>query len=248
MEHILVVEDEQNIRETLVDILELAGYAVSTATNGREGYDAIIAEEPALVLCDVSMPQMTGFELLKAINEKMRGEITPAFLFLTAKVEKQDIRQGMNLGADDYILKPFDHNEMLDVIRMRLDKRAKNLRLTEGGLSQSVGGIEKLALPSEDGLELVSFDQIIKCQAERAYCTFYLSNGQTSMVSKPMKEFESTLLQKGFFKIHKSTIVNLAHVQKYVRGKGGYLVMTDGTTADVSTRRKEALMQVLKME
>ncbi len=244
MEQLLVIEDEKDIRETLQDILELAGYKVLTAKNGKEGYDAIIFHQPALVLCDVNMPELNGFELLGAINQRLKNENIPPFIFLTAKVEKQDIRTGMNLGADDYILKPYNHNEVLKIIRLRLDKRQKLLKV--GNTSTAIKAFDKLALPCDDGLELVSFDKIIKCQADRAYCNFYLSDNRKILVSKPMKEFEQTLINKHFLKVHKSTIVNIKFVEKFVRGKGGHLLMADGSLVTVSVRKKEELMTLLK--
>ncbi|MBL4703832.1 MAG: response regulator [Flavobacteriales bacterium] len=248
MEHILVIEDEVDIRESLQDILEMVGYRVTTAKNGKIGFDLIIDNQPDMVICDVNMPELDGFELLGAINQRLSSEVIPPFLFLTAKVEKQDIRYGMNLGADDYILKPFDHNELLSIIRLRLDKRNTLLKKGEPtkAISKEVGTFEKIALPSSDGLELVHFDSIIKCEADRAYCTFYIHNASKILVSKPMKEFESILINKGFMKIHKSTIININYVDKYIRGKGGMLLMSDGSHVSVSVRKKEELMNLFK--
>lgn len=247
MEKIIIVEDEANIRETLQDILSLSGYEVKAAKDGREGYDLILSEQPDLVLCDVSMPELDGFALLEAISQRLKDEIMPTFLFLTAKVETTEIRHGMNLGADDYILKPFDHSEILKIIKLRLEKRVKLLNLSgQTNSDNNSKEFNKLSIPSEDGFELIPFDQIIQCKAERAYCNFYLSDGKKLLVSKPMKEFEEVLLQKGFFKVHKSTIVNISFAEKYVRGKGGYLVLTDGSSVVVSSRKKEELMKLLK--
>ncbi|MBT6438453.1 MAG: response regulator, partial [Flavobacteriales bacterium] len=100
MEKILIVEDEQGIRDTLQDILELAGYKVLIACNGKIGYDIIVESEPDLVLCDVNMPELGGFELLEAVNQRFKDEVIPPFLFLTAKVEAESLRYGMSLGAD----------------------------------------------------------------------------------------------------------------------------------------------------
>lgn len=247
MEHLLVVEDDKDIRESLQDMLELVGYQVSTANNGKEAFDFIVNYYPDLVLCDIDMPVLDGFELLGAINQRLKDKIIPPFIFLTAKVEKQDIRQGMSLGADDYILKPFDHNELLSIIKMRLDKRRKLLQKEnkESG-KVAIENFDKLALPSDDGLELIPFDDIIKCQASRSYCTFGLTDNRSILVSKPMKEFEAILNRKQFFKIHKSTIVNLKHIKKYIRGKGGSLVLSDGSIVDVSVRKKGELLKLLQ--
>lgn len=258
MERLLIVEDEKEIRETLQDILELAGYSVRTAKNGRDGYDEIVKDKPDLVLCDVNMPELSGFELLEAIRQRLRDEIIPPFLFLTAKVERQDIRYGMSLGADDYILKPFDHSNVLQIIRLRLDMRKKLLTANKTApvetatapvapqQSASSNTLDKIALPCEDGLELISFDKIIRCQAERAYCTFHLTDNRKILVSKPMKEFEHALISNNFLKVHKSTIINISYIQKFVRGKNGHLIMTDDSTVPVSVRKREELMQILR--
>ena len=246
MDRLLIIEDEEGIRETLKDILELSGYEVFTSKNGKEGFEDIIKYSPDLILCDVTMPELNGFELLSAVNQRFMqiGEVVPPFLFLTAKIEKQDIRQGMNLGADDYILKPFNSTDVLDIIRMRLDKRNALLQIKEEAEQKST--FKKLALPCEDGLELVFFKDIISCQADRTYCKFNLKGGKTILVSKPMKEFEEVLLKNDFLKVHKSYIVNINYAEKYLKGKGGQLLMSDGSVVFVSVRKKDELLKVLK--
>jgi two-component system LytT family response regulator len=246
MNRIVIVEDELNIRETLQEILEFSGYEVFAASNGKLGYELILEKEPDLVLCDVNMPEMDGFALLEAINQRFIDKVMPSFLFLTAKVEVKEIRYGMNLGADDYILKPFDTVELLKIIRLRLVKRNKMLGQSNNKSAiPSKSLFNKLTIPSEEGLELVPFNKIIQCTADRAYCYFYLEGGRKLLVSKPMKEFEAILISNGFFKVHKSNIVNLEFAVKYVRGKGGYLVLSDGSNVIVSSRKKDELLQLL---
>ncbi len=244
MEKLLIVEDEQDLREALQSILELAGYEVLTAKNGKDGYDAIMTHLPDLVLCDVNMPELDGFELLSAINQRLSEEIVPPFIFLTAKVTKNDVRRGMNLGADDYIVKPFEYTEVLTAIRLRLDKRKKLLKNGKNNriLSTPDKTFDKLAIPCGDGIELIAFDKIIRCEADRAYCTFHLIDKRKILVSKSMKEFEETLIHKDFMKVHKSTIVNINFVKKFVRGKSGHLVMSDGSVVAVSIRKKAGLL------
>ena len=247
MEQILIVEDEQGIRDTLQEILELAGYKVLIACNGKIGYDVIVEDEPDLVLCDVNMPELGGFELLEAVNQRFKDEVIPPFLFLTAKVEAESLRYGMSLGADDYIFKPFSASDILKTVRLRLDRRNQLLDQRPASKTESViADANKLALPCNDGLELISFDKIIKCQADRAYCNFYLADKRKILVSKPMKDFEEVLSSKNFLKVHKSTIVNIKHIEKFVRGKAGYLLMSDGSSVNVSVRKKEELLHLLK--
>lgn len=249
MEKILIVEDEQNIREVLQDILELAGYEVQMAENGKSGYNAIIESTPDLVLCDVNMPDLNGFDLLLSLNQVMKDQVIPPFIFVTAKVEKEDIRKGLNLGADDYIMKPFNHKHILEVVRMRLDKRQKiagHNPINEPITASNSSTFDKLGIPNENGLDLVPFENIIRCEADRAYCKFVLTGSKKIVVSKPMKEFEEVLAQNGFFKIHKSIIINLNHIEKYLNGAGGEILMTDGSLVPVSVRKKKEVLQILK--
>ncbi len=254
MKKILIVEDDIGIRESLCDILEISGYDVSTANNGKQGFDQIMETSPDLVICDINMPVLNGYELLGALTQRSSEELLPTFIFLTAKVDNEDIRQGMNLGADDYVTKPFDHNELLKVIQMRLEKREKLLQVVpkNGSSANNLNQLHitknfnKLAIPSSEGLELIKFDDIVRCEADRAYCNFYLSSKSRITVSKPLKEFEAILLENNFLKIHKSHIVNLNHIEKYVRGTNGYLVLSDNSTAPVSTRKKDEVLTFLR--
>lgn len=250
MERVLIVEDEDNLRESLKEIFEFAGYNVSTAQDGKDGYDSIIADCPDLVICDVNMPRLDGFELLGAINEKMKDQIIPPFLFLTAKVELNDIQHGLHLGADDYIIKPFNNTQLLETVRMRLEKRRKLLESQSDNIQSVINHpnsfFNKIAIPSEEGLTLVPFDEIIKVEADRAYCKFFLTNNRKILVSKSMKEFEPSLLNRSFIRVHKSTIININFAEKYIRGKGGQLVMADGSFVPVSVRKKEDLMKIIR--
>lgn len=121
MKKILVIEDTYEVRDNLAEILELANYEVYTAENGKIGVQKAMEVLPDLIICDVMMPELDGFGVLKILEKKPNLRDTP-FIFLTAKAEKTDFRKGMNLGADDYITKPFDDVELLEAIEMRLQK------------------------------------------------------------------------------------------------------------------------------
>lgn len=121
---ILIIEDNEDIRENLAEILELAGYEALTAENGKIGVEIAESNIPDLILCDVMMPVLDGFGVLNILHKKNHTSDIP-FIFLTAKSEKTDFRYGMNLGADDYITKPFESNELLQVIEMRLQRAEK---------------------------------------------------------------------------------------------------------------------------
>jgi DNA-binding NarL/FixJ family response regulator len=116
---ILIVEDEPQMRKNMATVLKMEGYQVATAENGREGVDIAQREMPALVLCDVMMPKLDGYGVLAELRKDERTARIP-FIFLTAKGEKADLRHGMNLGADDYLTKPADIDDLLTAIAARL--------------------------------------------------------------------------------------------------------------------------------
>jgi CheY-like chemotaxis protein len=124
LKKILVIEDNDGVRENLAEILELSGYEVVSAPNGKEGVSLAKSEQPDLILCDVSMPQLDGFGVLKILNRESDTFDIP-FIFLTARVEPSDFRKGMGLGADDYITKPFDDTELLEAVETRLKKNER---------------------------------------------------------------------------------------------------------------------------
>ncbi|MEM6628727.1 MAG: response regulator [Bacteroidota bacterium] len=125
MKKILLVEDNLEVRENTAEILELSGYEVLTAENGKVGVQLAQANDPDLIICDIMMPELDGYGVLRILNKDPNTAQIP-FIFLTAKAEMSDMRKGMNLGADDYLTKPFDEVELLDAIELRLAKFTKS--------------------------------------------------------------------------------------------------------------------------
>lgn len=121
MKKILLVEDDTSLRENVAELLELSGYTVCSASNGKIAVPMAIKECPDLVLCDIMMPEMDGYEVLEELSTKESTRYIP-FIFISAKTERQDVRRGMNLGADDYLTKPFEEEELLGAITCRLEK------------------------------------------------------------------------------------------------------------------------------
>jgi CRP-like cAMP-binding protein/CheY-like chemotaxis protein len=146
MKTILLIEDNQEIRENTAEILELAMYNVYTAENGKLGVEKAIDIKPDLIICDIMMPVLDGYGVMHAISKNEVLKNTP-FIFLTAKTERSDIRKGMELGADDYITKPFDATELLNAI----DGRLKKVSLLKKAFSTDVDGINALILESSNG-------------------------------------------------------------------------------------------------
>jgi CRP/FNR family transcriptional regulator, polysaccharide utilization system transcription regulator len=137
MKKILLIEDNQEIRENTAEILTLANYNVIEAANGKLGVDIAKREHPDLIICDIMMPQLDGYGVLHMLSKNPETASIP-FVFLTAKSEKDDFRKGMNLGADDYLTKPFDDVELLDVVEMRLKKN----EIMKAEFKRNVQGID----------------------------------------------------------------------------------------------------------
>ena len=123
---ILVIEDNPHMRENISEILELADYQVFSAENGKVGVEMAQKFIPDIIICDIMMPELNGYGVLHLLGKKDSTSRIP-FIFLTAKTDRDDLRKGMNLGADDYITKPFDEADLLDAIESRL-KRSEILK------------------------------------------------------------------------------------------------------------------------
>ena len=136
MKRILIIEDNTEVRENIAELLELSNYEVIEAKDGKIGVQKTLEHKPDLILCDVMMPELDGFGVLRILDKKTETADIP-FIFLTAKAEKTDFRKGMNLGADDYITKPFDDVELLDAIEMRL-KKSERIKTVFDGSSQGL--------------------------------------------------------------------------------------------------------------
>jgi CRP-like cAMP-binding protein/CheY-like chemotaxis protein len=143
---ILIIEDNNDIREGTAEILELTGYKVLQAENGRVGVDMAISQKPDLILCDIMMPELDGYGVLYLLSKNPETDTIP-FIFLTAKAERPDFRKGMEMGADDYLTKPFDDVELLNAIESRFSKKQKQ----EAFFSKSLQSIERLAAGTGNG-------------------------------------------------------------------------------------------------
>lgn len=147
MTTILVIEDELDIREIILDILYEEGYIVQGAENGEIGLKLVAENIPDLIICDVMMPKVNGYEVLKKTREQSQTATIP-FVFLTAKSTREDLREGMNLGADDYLTKPFTRDELLQAISSRIQKQAIVEQKTQEKLEALRGNIT-LSLPHQ---------------------------------------------------------------------------------------------------
>jgi CRP-like cAMP-binding protein len=154
MKKILLIEDNEDIRNNTAEILELSNYKVITAENGKIGVEKAIEFSPDLILCDIMMPVLDGYGVMHAIHKNDALKNTP-FIFLTAKAERSDFRKGMELGADDYITKPFNGTELLNAV----DSRLKKIDLLKQELTPGLEGLSHLMQASQSNTELQTFTE-----------------------------------------------------------------------------------------
>ncbi|WP_420148609.1 response regulator [Spirosoma sp.] len=208
MKTILLIEDNADIRENTAEILELAGYNVATAENGKIGVELALADRPDLIICDIMMPVLDGYGVLHIVNKNPELNGIP-FIFLTAKSERVDFRKGMELGADDYLTKPFDDTELLSAVEGRLNRfsklRAEDYNLKQEGLTQflndarSVGGLHSLSVDRK--AHYVPRKQFIYTEGDEPTRLYFLKSGRikTTRTNNDGKELVTGLYGPGEF-------------------------------------------------
>ena len=154
MEKILLIEDNEDVRENTTALLELANYRVVAAENGKIGVEMAKKNKLDLIICDIMMPELDGYGVLQTLSKHYKTASIP-FIFLTAKTEKDDIRKGMNLGADDYLTKPFSEQELLEAVKSRLKKHS----FLKKQFSQNVQGITEFLEDVSEYLDLESISR-----------------------------------------------------------------------------------------
>jgi CheY-like chemotaxis protein len=205
MKTILVIDDNTEIRENTAEILSLAGYNIHTAENGKKGVELAIKEKPALIVCDIMMPELDGYGVLHLLKMNPGTENIP-FIFLTAKTERTDFRKGMEMGADDYITKPFDDIELLKAIEIRLKKldimQAQYAPGEKGAndLMKDLKGSGLLALnPENYESEQLSKKNTLYLEGRRPKYLYYLNKGKikTFKTQTDGKEYITNLYSAG---------------------------------------------------
>lgn len=190
MKKILVIEDNLEVRENLCEILELDSYEVISAENGKIGVEKALSESPDLILCDVMMPQLDGFGVIKILNKNPKVNHIP-LIFLTAKAEKDDLRKGMGLGAEDYITKPFDDVELLEAIEIRLAKAAR----IQKSFDQSESGLQQFFSEAKANKELEKLTEDTELRSYKTKDKIYEENQQARwlyfIISGQVKEVQT---------------------------------------------------------
>ncbi len=215
-ENILIVEDDENLSNNLKDLLEEAGYYVSIANNGEQGISLAKESSPDLILCDIMMPGIDGYKVKETLAKDPLAVSIP-FLFLTAKATLDDIRKGMLLGADDYIVKPYRAKELLRSIQIRLERKQQ---FKHGIINQDADNSKRLTyddrilIKIKEGSAIVNISDIACITALSEYSQIELNSGELYVVRKLLKQWEDLLPENDFLRIHRSTIININCIKK----------------------------------
>ena len=239
---VVIVDDEPGARASLRRLIEneFPSVEVIGEAEGVNSAKKLIDElNPELAFLDVQMQDGTGFDLLKQID---LNNIQVVFVSAYDHFAITAIK----FSAVDYLLKPVEKHDLESTLeRIEKHKSDSELKKKIDLLLNNVNRIDKIALPSLSGIEFVKLSDIVRCESDNNYTNFFLLGGGKIVVSKTLKEFEDMLESKGFFRTHKSHIINLNYLKKYIKGEGGSVIMEDGSEVLVSRRRKEDFMNVL---
>jgi two-component system LytT family response regulator len=207
----------------------------ATADSVTEGLNQLNHFKPELVFLDIELAGSNSFELLHQVNSLSFEKI-----FVTA-YDNFGI-QAIKHDASDYVLKPIDKTELIDAV-VKAEKKIYTKRMLAQQQAMDQRGStpnNRIALPTIDGLLFIDMNKILYCESEGRYTRFYMAeNEKKILISKNIGEYEMLLPQKTFVRIHNHYIVNLSYVEKYVKGRGGYVVLTNGKMLEVSVRKKD---------
>ena len=215
---------------------------VAICQDSREAVTLVEDLKPQLVFLDIEMPHMNGFDFL---DQCKRASFDVIF---TTSYDQYAIK-AIKFSALDYLLKPVDATELKDAIQKFRERKApvsqQQFEILLAKLQQPAASSARIALPTMEGLQIIPVANIIFCSSSSNYTILTLKERQKLTVSKTLKEIEEMLEEYRFLRIHHSYLVNLDEIKKYFRGEGGTVLMSDGSTVDVSRAKKETLLKKL---
>lgn len=245
MKKALIIDDENRTRDLIAKLINSFGLdieAIPAGENVKSGIKAIEEHKPDIVFLDIQMPDGTGFDLLRSVQNK-NFEV----VFITA--HEEFAIKAIKFSALDYLLKPIDPAEL----RLAVEKAIKAVEDKKEdsqfeALQYNIQPNQKrrLVLKTQESVHVIELDQIIRCEADRNYTSFFLVGGKKILVSKTLKEYETLLTSHNFLRIQQSHLINLDFVDRYDKGSGGSVVMKDGSEVPLSPAKREMFFNILE--
>lgn len=244
----ILIDDEINALDALE--VELNAYCpdvtiVARCQSAKEGLASINQTNPDVVFLDIEMPWISGFGMLEQLDEILFDVI-----FVTA-YDKFAVT-AFDFSAVDYLLKPVSKDKLIRAVDKVMANKQRHLpgpqlELLMKNLQADQIQMPNIALPTPEGLEFVQVNDILYAESDSNYCRIHLANGNKIFLAKTLKYIEDLLTNHPFLRIHQSYLINLAHLQKYVKGRGGYVVMKNGDNLSVSRASKDKLMKLVRI-
>lgn len=240
---IAIIEDEEKSLGFIRSIIEQhcpAAEIIGTATSVQSAVTLLTNVKPALVLSDINLPDGTAFEMLSRLDE-----IDFKVIFITA-FEEYAIK-AIKFSALDYLVKPIDPNELVKAVnkakeQIEHENNSLKLKALLSNVRDFSDKLRKIVLKTFDSIYVVDLQDIIRCESDNSYTLFYLKDSRKIMVSNVLKEYDELLADSGFIRVHKSHLVNLNYIDKFIKSDGGYLIMKDGASVPVSQRKRDMIM------
>jgi two-component system LytT family response regulator len=239
----VIIEDEKKSMEVLLALVKANCpeiNIVGTANSVASGVELVKKESPNLIFLDIEMADGSGFDLLERV-----GNSNYDVIFTTAS--DAHALKAIKFSAIDYLLKPIDGDELkvaCDKLKEKTpnDASLENLRFLLSNFKKPSEQYSKITLPTGNAYEIVNVKDIIRCEADGSYTTFFLESKKKLLVSASLKHYEDLLPADDFIRVHHHHLINMNHVVRYLKTDGGYAVMSDGTQIEISRRKKEAFI------
>lgn len=243
----LIIDDEKDSRETLHNYLGKYCPTInilSECSNIEEARTAIIKHQPQLIFLDIEMPRGNAFDLLEQWED-----IDFEIIFVTAFSEYA--LRAFHLSAAHYLLKPVDIEkleEAVEIVTERINSKEQlsHARILLDNLTAVNNQHRKLVLPLLEGFDIVKMSEVLYCEAQDNFTCFHFIDKRKSLICRRLKFYETALKDFGFCRVHRSFLVNLEYVKRYLKGKGGSVILEDGTEIMVANNRKILLMDQLR--
>jgi len=242
---VIIVEDEPHAQGQLKSLLgrqpdmQLVGQAFDL----NKANELVAELRPDLVFCDVDLPPGNAFDWLSTYQR------LPFSIIFTTSYDTYAIK-AFRIAAVDYLLKPLEEEELIKALeKFRARQSIENSLDHVQQLLQNLNASQdkkKIALPTLSGYLFIPIDEIVRCESDNTYTTFFTTKEKPVIVSRTLKECEQMLADQGFFRIHNSHLINLAYIREYIKGEGGQVKMEDGSVVDVSRRRKDEFMKLIR--
>ena len=246
MIRVVIIDDEDLVRVLLRDILKFRCpevEIVGEASGIKSGLEVLGKVRPDLVLLDVKLEDGTGFELLQQCSG-----VDFKVIFITAFEEYA--LKAIRLSAVDYILKPIAPDELKNAIEkaslMLIADQEQKLKTLVSNLGNATNGNKKIVLKTHDKFHFIPVNEIYYCESDSSYTKFYLQDGNEIMVSRTLKEFEEILMDHGFYRTHKSFLINLKHIRAFQKSDGGYIIMVNNSRIPLSDKKKEEFLRLME--